>query len=178
MSSNFYEQLNRLEVAGICPQVLCEMSETLTKKKNDKPWWAVICAPMKKGTPVILPYIHRLSHNLKKLANRFHIPLVFSAPNERSNSCVRGSTEARKSRQQQREYAQSTTQLSFADVQDSATTRQSPFGNLSANCDHCERNPDFEETKVVSKFRIKVAREIHKAFLIKLHGKDIFVNAP
>ncbi|KAG0433705.1 hypothetical protein HPB47_019675, partial [Ixodes persulcatus] len=37
--------------------------------------------------PVIVPYIHNLSHKLNKLANRVNVDVVFSAPNKLASLC-------------------------------------------------------------------------------------------
>lgn len=37
-------------------------------------------AEQSKAKPVVLPYIHRVMHNLKKVAERYKVPVVFSAP--------------------------------------------------------------------------------------------------
>ncbi|KAG0411314.1 hypothetical protein HPB47_011561, partial [Ixodes persulcatus] len=38
--------------------------------------------------PVVVPYLHALSHNVKRVANKFDVPVVFSAPRKLSRLCT------------------------------------------------------------------------------------------
>lgn len=40
-----------------------------------------------RKSSVALPYIHRLSHNLKNVASRFGVSVVFSSPNKFNKVC-------------------------------------------------------------------------------------------
>lgn len=46
---------------------------------------------------VVMPYVHRVSHNLKKVAKRFIIPVVLPAPNKLSLLCKRINKKRRES---------------------------------------------------------------------------------
>lgn len=37
--------------------------------------------------PEVVPYVHKVSHNLKKVANQHGVPLVFSVPNKLAQLC-------------------------------------------------------------------------------------------
>lgn len=66
----------------------CDVSEVLVKKKLKQLSRGEQADKAKReGRPVVLPYVHKVSHNLKKVTNRFRIPVVFSVPNKLSVLC-------------------------------------------------------------------------------------------
>lgn len=75
-SSSFQLQLDKLQFVGLPYRVLCDVAEELVKKlkrlvRREK-------AARPEARPVFLPYVQKVSHNLKKVANTFCIPVVFS----------------------------------------------------------------------------------------------------
>ncbi|CAN7981596.1 unnamed protein product, partial [Ixodes pacificus] len=38
--------------------------------------------------PVVLPYVHTFSHRIKQVAEKFDVPVVFSAPSKLSRLCA------------------------------------------------------------------------------------------
>ncbi|XP_075556505.1 uncharacterized protein LOC142588547 [Dermacentor variabilis] len=55
------------------------------------------CISQKRGKPAVVPYVHKVSHNLKKVATRFGVPIVFSAPRKLAGLCPRISRVDKKS---------------------------------------------------------------------------------
>ncbi|CAN7985307.1 unnamed protein product, partial [Ixodes pacificus] len=45
------------------------------------------CSPGLSFKPVVVPYIHALSHQVKRVANKYKVPVVFSAPRKLSRLC-------------------------------------------------------------------------------------------
>ncbi|CAN7979379.1 unnamed protein product, partial [Ixodes persulcatus] len=87
MNSSFQSQLVRLQDVGFPPRVLCDVAEGLVKKLKRLGRGEQAEGARRESRPVVMPYVHKVSHNLKKVANRFRIPVVFSAPNKLSALC-------------------------------------------------------------------------------------------
>ncbi|KAG0425519.1 hypothetical protein HPB47_027317, partial [Ixodes persulcatus] len=77
MAESFEQQTVRLAEGGYPSSVLLAVAETLLKKIKGGPHQRRD-RPSKR--PQVIPYQHRISHNLKKVAGRFDVPVVFSAP--------------------------------------------------------------------------------------------------
>ncbi|CAN8002604.1 unnamed protein product, partial [Ixodes hexagonus] len=81
--ASFARQVSRLLSAGYPAHLLTSVAESLLKqiKKGET-------SPRKSRDrnsnqrPVVIPYIHNISHNLKKIGNRANIDVVFSALNK------------------------------------------------------------------------------------------------
>lgn len=86
ISSGFDQQVLRLLAAGYPKHILVAVAEGLLRKRclveNDGSQLA-----REKGKVVVIPYIHRVSHNLKKVAMRSNVKVVFSAPNKLMDLC-------------------------------------------------------------------------------------------
>ncbi|XP_065288624.1 uncharacterized protein [Dermacentor albipictus] len=87
MQTSFENQASRLVAAGFPHSVLIAVSETLLQKlklgtrvKDDR---------RKTDKPLVVPYLHKTSHSLKKVANRHGVSVVFSAPNKLAQLCPR-----------------------------------------------------------------------------------------
>ncbi|CAN7941873.1 unnamed protein product [Ixodes hexagonus] len=86
MSGSFLNQLDNLTKGGYPHSLLVEVAESLIKalKHSDK-----YASKNPKGRPVILPYIHKVTHRLKKVPQRHGVPVVFSAPSKLGRLCAR-----------------------------------------------------------------------------------------
>ncbi|KAG0440376.1 hypothetical protein HPB47_016311, partial [Ixodes persulcatus] len=60
-----FQKLSRLEAAGFPPNVLRDVSETLVKKIKKHSREDCEGNIRRAARPAVLPYLHRLSHNLK-----------------------------------------------------------------------------------------------------------------
>ncbi|XP_075539153.1 uncharacterized protein LOC142573775 [Dermacentor variabilis] len=85
MQQSFSQQIERLGKASYPVHLLSLTCEKLVKwvkspgKKQEK---------QKKETKfAVVPYIHRLSHGLKNVANRYDVNTVFSAPRKLASMC-------------------------------------------------------------------------------------------
>ena len=88
IGESFFDQVRRLELAGYPKCFLEEVAETLVSKVK-KINGEEAAAQRKKTRPVVIPYVPRLSHNLKRVAAYFEVPVVFSAPSKLSSLCPR-----------------------------------------------------------------------------------------
>lgn len=82
---SFLRQIDRLEEAGYPYAVHILVAEKMLKKSrvrqlNEK-------KPPEKEKIAVIPYVHCVSHNLKKIAKRADVNRVFSAPLKLSRLC-------------------------------------------------------------------------------------------
>lgn len=86
VNDSFARQVERLTAAGFPTSVLLSVAEVLLKKlkREHRPQRE---RPNKR--PLVIPYLHKISHNLKKVALRYDVPLVFSAPCKLAQLCAR-----------------------------------------------------------------------------------------
>ncbi|CAN7939686.1 unnamed protein product, partial [Ixodes hexagonus] len=86
IQKSFNGQVARLKSAEYPESLLTSVVERLLKeiKQGD----GVNREPRDRtGRPVVVPYMHKFSHNLKRAANRVHVDVVFSAPNKLYSMC-------------------------------------------------------------------------------------------
>ena len=86
MLDSYEAQVKRLLGAGFPLSVLLGVSQTLLKKVKGGSQEPKV---KPKQRPQVVPYMHKVSHNLKKVANRFNVPMVFSAPQKLAQLCPR-----------------------------------------------------------------------------------------
>ena len=90
MQDSFGNQLQRLSKAGFPRSVIGSVVESLLQKVKASAAGAIRHLEERdRVKPEVVPYIHRVSHNLKKVATRYGIPVVFSAPNKLAQLCPR-----------------------------------------------------------------------------------------
>lgn len=79
-------RINRLSTAGFPLGVVVGVVESLVKVFRGH-----FCSKTRKrptSRHVVLPYVHRMSHGIKKVASRYDVPVVFSAPSKLSQLCA------------------------------------------------------------------------------------------
>ncbi|CAN7984442.1 unnamed protein product, partial [Ixodes hexagonus] len=83
---SFDRQTERLADAGFPSHVLTAVAESLLKDIKSSPVTCEKEANNKKGRErskfVVIPYIHGLAHNLKRIAGRCNVDVLFSAPDK------------------------------------------------------------------------------------------------
>nr|XP_054930737.1 uncharacterized protein LOC129386656 [Dermacentor andersoni]XP_054930738.1 uncharacterized protein LOC129386656 [Dermacentor andersoni] len=88
-SKSFLTQLERLRAAGFREDAIRMTVQKLVKRVK-------LRAPSRMNNPepadkkkklVVIPYVHKLSHNLRNVAGRFDIKVVFSSPNKLIKIC-------------------------------------------------------------------------------------------
>lgn len=89
MQESFNYQVCRLLTAGFPSKVVVAVGEPLLQRVKSVARGARTCTQRLKGRPEVMPFVHALSHNLKKVAGRHDVHLVFSAPNKLAKLCPR-----------------------------------------------------------------------------------------
>ncbi|XP_049513379.1 uncharacterized protein LOC125940825 [Dermacentor silvarum] len=82
--SSFNEQVSRLLKSGYPTDVLVSVAEGVLRRKKTSIGSSNADArpPFQKRNVAVIPHIHQVSHNLKKLAARDNVQVVFSAPSK------------------------------------------------------------------------------------------------
>lgn len=196
MQDSFNLQLGRLFSAGFPGSVVLSVAETLLKKIKHR------CNPdaakplVGFQRPEVVPYIHKVTHSLKKVASRFNVPLAFSVPQKlaqlsRRTTCAEEKGGCKKNHE--RRFVQCANNvvyeipLTCGKVYIGQTGRclndrlreharnlinkeRSHLVDHCMNCPNCE--PRFRCAKIVGRSRQKTARETLEAFLIRKAGEE------
>lgn len=94
MNISVQQQVLRLRSAGFPDSTLTSVAESLIKEVRHGSKTAGCTLDASQGRPVSVPYMHNLSHRLKKVAGKCGVRVVFSAPRKMSRMCRRvNSTE-------------------------------------------------------------------------------------
>lgn len=92
MQASFDAQVSRLRSAGYPLQILTSVTEVLLREIK---LGSAAKIPRDRTTrPVVVPYMHNLSHGLKKIANRVNVNVVFSAPHKLHSLCKKVNTSS------------------------------------------------------------------------------------
>lgn len=85
MKESFHEQIQKLRDGGFSDSVIHSVAEAMLRKmsgrcqkENEK---------LETSWLVVIPYEHKISHNLKKVGARPGVRVVFSAPNKLGRLC-------------------------------------------------------------------------------------------
>ena len=143
--------------------------------------------------PHVVPYMHKISHNLKKVANRHHVPVVFSAPNKLSRLCARISSRGAKAACDKK-HAKPFLRCAVGTVYEiplscgkvyigqtgrctnnrlrehSLSIRNGTWSHLPFHCASCGCTPQFDRTRLFARSRDALARELLEAFHIRKKG--------
>ncbi|CAN7941637.1 unnamed protein product, partial [Ixodes hexagonus] len=84
LRESFELQVLRLKQSGFPPVVLEGVAESLLKKLKNRN----IVPKRRHKKFEVMPYVHKVSHNLKRVAAKFSVDVVFSAPCKLSNMCA------------------------------------------------------------------------------------------
>ncbi|XP_077541275.1 uncharacterized protein LOC144153518 [Haemaphysalis longicornis] len=97
VESSFLRQVDRLIDAGFPNAFIMSVAERLVRDLKKKPN-VDSDQPEKKEKEklAVIPYIHRVSHNVKRVAKKAGVKVVFSAPNKLSVLCKRVNAEGNK----------------------------------------------------------------------------------
>uniref|UniRef100_A0A6B0VAU2 Putative reverse transcriptase rna-dependent dna polymerase n=1 Tax=Ixodes ricinus TaxID=34613 RepID=A0A6B0VAU2_IXORI len=197
---SFLTQVNRLKRGGYPDRFLGEVAENLVskmKKKDDDH------IPARKLTrPAVIPYIHNLSHNLKKVAAHFEVPVVFSAPHKLSHLCSKINNEKGEGKVCQKKHAEQCVECATSVVcsmpvgcggscvgragrcmgegagERAWSVGRSPSGGFAVHCGGCPCGPELEGAAVLGRCAGGAAREIHEAFRVGERGEGLCIGAP
>ncbi|XP_077560826.1 uncharacterized protein LOC144175660 [Haemaphysalis longicornis] len=137
--------------------------------------------------PVIVPYVHNLSHRLKKVTGRCGTQVVFSAPGKLARMCKAVNNESGKAACTTKHatrfmecvvyripldcgrcYVGQTGRCINDRLREHRAAVNSLVGggHLADHCRRCTCTPDFHNTRVLRSFRTQLQRKIFKAFCI------------
>lgn len=88
MQASFQLQVTLLTSSGYPQHLIAGVSESLLQKLKKTGKKQLLQDKEKKKLPIqAIPYIHKVSHNIKKIAARNDVGVVFSAPGKLSKLC-------------------------------------------------------------------------------------------
>lgn len=87
MNHSFDDQDAHLSQAGYPKHLLVSVAETLLKERKKSGNDDIEATPIEKQKTAVIPYVRKLSHNLKKIAERSKVRVVFSALNKLGKLC-------------------------------------------------------------------------------------------
>ncbi|XP_040079191.1 uncharacterized protein LOC115318693, partial [Ixodes scapularis] len=189
MSASFTTQVERLTKAGYSSALLADVANALVKKAKG---FQSNKTSVKQTRPVVIPYLHRMSHNLKNVASRYGVRVVFSAPQKMSQICNRvnahaeGTTKPTCTKKHANEFlpcasgvvykiplscgksyiGQTGRCLNDRLREHDYSLKATVGGNLPLHCRECTCRPLFRETNILGKNKDKLTREVLEAFYI------------
>lgn len=157
-----------------------------------------------RGALTVIPYVHGLSHRLKKAAARFGVNVVFSAQNKLSSVCslVRRKFEQQPQGRQEckmrhsrkfvackknvvyripmtcgHAYIGQTGRCINIRLREHLSSLQGrPFTHLALHCADCGCTPCFNNTDILYNHKKQVPRELVEAFHISSQKDDCISN--
>lgn len=181
---SFENQVQRLLCSGFPSSILFEIAEKLlTSKRRQR-------QREKSKRPAILPYLHRLSHNIKKVASKYDVQIVLSAPDKLKKLCPKiNNTKGEQGGCQvnhRHKYVECNSRvvyeipLSCGQVyigqsgrcinvrlrEHDLALKASPAGHLAVHVRDCNCTPLFKNTKILKRLNEKTSREICEAHMI------------
>uniref|UniRef100_A0A6G5AA22 Putative tick transposon n=1 Tax=Rhipicephalus microplus TaxID=6941 RepID=A0A6G5AA22_RHIMP len=205
--ASFHEQVSRLQDEGYPFSVMLAVGTRLLKKlrRETAPCLETGGMTGSSSKVVAVPYVHRLSHRLKKVAGKYDVKVVFSAKNKIGGVCAlvnqkcdRGTNAHKRCSIRHKlrfvECAHSVVYcipLSCGCVYIGQTGRcintrlrehmsslkGRPVTHLAMHCNECACSPCFSDTTLLYRSRNKTSREIMEAYHIDKQ-KDNCVSHP
>ncbi|CAN7999537.1 unnamed protein product, partial [Ixodes pacificus] len=204
ISEGLQRQISRLQASGYPEPLLVAVAEKCiaTLRGNNKPKEK---DPVKKPM-VVMPYIHKFSHRLKKIAETHEIKVVLSAPFKLKGLCKKVNKEEGDTSGQSKCGVKHKNQFvecvegvvykipltcgnsyigqtgrclndRLREHQYACGQLQAP-GNLAAHCARCSCKPLFGKTSVMDKSKNRNKREIIEAFHMASGKHGTCVSAP
>lgn len=190
MQDCFNNQIDRLNSAGYPGAVIVAVAKMLLKKVKGMKKAKDNRGPEKTD---VIPYMHRVSHNMKEVAERYGISIAFSAPCKLARMCSRIPGEHKKGgcgKKHSHRYVECAVGVVYEIplscgrsyvgqtgrcVNDRAREHELSIGkiqgaHLATHCLSCCCEPRFKEIKILKKSKSKDARELVEAYYIKRKG--------
>lgn len=192
---SFDAQVHRLRCSGFPDSILFDVAERLlTSQKRQR-------KSEKTRRPAIVPYIHCLAHNLKRVASKYDVQVALSAPDKLKKLCPRINNKKEENVQCQTRHqhkyvdckshvvyevpfscgkvyvGQSGRRINVRLREHDLSLKASPSGHLTVHVRDCHCTPLFNQTKVLKHLNDKRAREIYEAYKIKKEESKC-VSAP
>lgn len=98
VSSSFTKQVERLECAGYSRDVLRSVVEKALKAIKDANRSTAIsgeATQVREKKVAVIPYLHQISHNIKRVGKRAGVNVIFSAPAKLLTMCCQVNSDAR-----------------------------------------------------------------------------------
>lgn len=135
------------------------------------------------------------------MAERYDVPVVFSAPKKLSALCRKINDPEGKSDECKKKHQNKFVECHTGVVYDiplscgrsyvgqtgrcvndrarehAASLKQSPSGHLAVHCNRCECTPVFNDVAILGRYSKKITREIHEAYAIR-KGADKCISEP
>ncbi|CAN8019068.1 unnamed protein product [Ixodes persulcatus] len=192
-------QIDRLEGSGFPKTLLVTVAEICLNKLKDN---GKTKDRLEENKPVVaLPYIHNISHRLKKVAAKHDVRVALSAPHKLKGLCQKVNKSGDQVRGEVRCQVQHRSKfvecvegvvykipLSCGKSYISQTGRlrehkyaceqlQAP-GNLAAHCSRCPCDALFGSTSILERSSERTKREIMEAFFMKSGKHGTCVSEP
>ncbi|CAN8020541.1 unnamed protein product, partial [Ixodes persulcatus] len=193
---SFHDQVQRLQDSGYPSSILYDVAESIITSRGRQ--------KIQRDTnirPAVLPYIHRISHNLKKVASKFNVKVVLSAPDKLKKLCPKINNKQQQQGvcgvQHQQRYVECQSAVVYEIpftcgkvyvgqtgrcVNDrlrehAASLKSSPAGHFAIHVRDCQCSALFRKTKILKRFGERRTRELYEAQVILSTG-DACVSAP
>ena len=200
MMDSFSSQAHRLEQGGYPSALFVGVVETLLKRLRMSTAGPERVRPSVR--PVVLPYVHKVSHGIKKVASKHHVPVLFSAPRKLEKLCGRIDRGGRRgvgcAKKHKKQFVNCEVgvvykiPLSCGKVyigqsgrcindrlrEHDLAVRSSPSGHLAVHCDRCGCVPLFNDTAIVTRHTNQRTREISEAFSMSRCDEGMCVSSP
>lgn len=139
--------------------------------------------------------LHRIAHHVKKVVNRYGVPVVFAAPKKLGQLCSRVSRKGVKRRECQKkhgiEYAKCAKRVVYEVPMACSVSYIGQTGrcfndraveharaiknggtNMAERCARCDRKPSWKETKILGRQSDKTAHDMLEAYFICKKSKE------
>lgn len=201
VASSVMHQVNRLRSAGFPDGTIVSVAESLISEVKQARPTTGLSEQARQVRPVPVPYMHRVSHRLKKAALKCGVSVVFTAPRKLSGMCrMVNATEG--ARACGKKHVTRFVECSVAVVymiplscgkcyigqtgrclndrlreHRASVSAVAAAGHLADHCRRCACKAQFHCARVLRRLRGQSDREIYEAFCIKKAG-DRCVSAP
>lgn len=196
MHTSFHNQIKRLLSAGFPCEVISAVAENLLKKvkkgnrANNKERLA-------RSKTTVVPYMHKVAHNIKKVAKRHGVPVVFSAPRKLAGLCPRISAQGARRRECEIKHAEKFVTCATGVVyliplkcgrvyvgqtgrcvneragEHQRSIKNKERANLPAHCIACSGcEPFLKNIRILGRSSDKGSRELLEAYHIKTRGEN------
>ncbi|CAN7980436.1 unnamed protein product [Ixodes pacificus] len=193
---SFTIQIQRLQSSGYPESILTDVVENILmhEKIQDR-------SKEKRSRPAIVPYIHSISHTLKKVANRFDVRVVLSAPDKLKRLCPKINSHHDKQDKCDVKHVnkfvnclrgvvyeilfscgkvyvgQTGRCVNIRLREHELSLKSSPAGHLALHVRDCKCTPLFHRTKTLRQFSDQRTRELYEAQVTAAEG-DTCISAP
>lgn len=202
VEASFHDQILRLSRARFPSLLISSVCEALLQKMRRKVSPDELDRLAKRKKVHVIPYLHRVSHNVNKMAQRYGVNVVFSAPEKLSKVCPLMSKNPKKESEPcAKNHAVRYTDCRMGVVYEIPLSCKRVYigqtgrcfnerarehnwavenkagGHLSDHCKRCKCSPLLDRTKFLRKARGRLEREIMEALFIRQAG-DNCVSTP